>query len=72
VAAQPGAVHEAGLLAVDATKAHARLGWHPRLPLAQALAWTVEWYRQQVGGADPRDLVLAEIECYAAQGKAYP
>ncbi len=72
VAAQPGAVHEAGLLAVDAAKAQAGLGWHPRLPLALALEWTVAWYRQHAGGAAPRALMLAEIARYAALGKAYP
>ncbi len=72
VAAAPGAVHEAGLLAVDAAKAGARLGWYPRLPLAQALAWTVAWYRQQAGGVAPRAQMLADIARYAALGKAYP
>jgi hypothetical protein len=32
----------------------------------------VAWYRQQVGGADPRALMLADIARYAALGKAYP
>ncbi len=72
VAAAPGALHEAGLLAVDAGKARARLGWQPRLPLAQALEWTVEWYRQQAAGAAARDLMLADIARYAALGKAGP
>jgi CDP-glucose 4,6-dehydratase len=72
VEASPGAVHEAGLLAVDAAKARARLGWHPRLPLAQALEWTVEWYRRQADGEEVRALVLADIARYAALGKAYP
>ncbi len=58
-------VHEAGLLAVDATKARLRLGWRPRLALAEALAWTVEWHRAVRDGGDPRALVLAQIERYA-------
>jgi len=70
VAAQPGAVHEAGLLAVDAAKARARLGWQPRLPLAQALDWTVAWYRQQAAGGAARDLMLADIARYAVLGNA--
>jgi CDP-glucose 4,6-dehydratase len=36
---------EAGLLTLDATKAMSRLGWQPRLNLAQAIEWTVEWSR---------------------------
>jgi CDP-glucose 4,6-dehydratase len=60
------------LRAVAAAKARARLGWHPRLPLAQALEWTVEWYRRQADGEEVRALVLADIARYAALGKAYP
>lgn len=37
--------HEAGLLAVDSTKARVRLGWRPRLSLEGALGLTAEWYR---------------------------
>jgi CDP-glucose 4,6-dehydratase len=37
--------HEAGLLAVDSTKARVRLGWRPRLGLDDALRLTSEWYR---------------------------
>ena len=36
---------EAGLLALDSRKAQLRLGWTNRLPFAQALEWTVDWYR---------------------------
>jgi CDP-glucose 4,6-dehydratase len=44
---QDAEVHppEARLLTLDATKAMKRLGWQPRLNLAQAIAWTVEWSR---------------------------
>ena len=58
--------HEAGLLAVDASLAHARLGWRPRLPLDRALAATARWYRRSLEGADQRDLMLADIDDYQA------
>lgn len=60
-------LHEAGLLAVDASKARARLGWRPRLPLADALAWTVDWHRRHLAGEDARTLVLDQIAAYEAR-----
>jgi CDP-glucose 4,6-dehydratase len=39
---------EARLLTLDATKAMSRLGWQPRLNLAQAIEWTVEWSRRAI------------------------
>lgn len=58
--------HETGHLALDASKAVARLGWRPRLDLATALAWTTRWYRDHHGGADARALALAQIADYEA------
>lgn len=60
--------HEAGALKVDASKARARLRWHPRLTLDQALDWTVTWYKQQAGGGNAKSLSLAQIENYEAMG----
>lgn len=56
--------HEAGLLAVDASLARARLGWQPRLPLPEALAWTARWYQRYLGGQDAASLVLADLDHY--------
>jgi CDP-glucose 4,6-dehydratase len=42
--------HEAGKLMLDSTKARERLGWHPRLPLDEALRLTAEWYGRYLGG----------------------
>ncbi len=58
--------HEAHYLKVDASKARALLGWQPALGLADALAWTVDWYRAQAGGADARALCLDQIARYRA------
>ncbi len=63
-----GGVHEAGLLAVDATKARARLGWRPRLPLPEALAWTVAWYKAHRDGADPATLIDGDLDAYERIG----
>jgi len=54
--------HEAATLILDAAKARARLGWHPRWDIARAIAETVDWYRDQIAGADMRKATLAQIE----------
>jgi CDP-glucose 4,6-dehydratase len=59
--------HEAGLLALDASKARARLGWRPRLNLDEALAWTVDWHRRFGRGEDARQLVVEQIKTYEAR-----
>ena len=58
--------HEAGLLAVDAAQARARLGWRPGLDLPAALRWTVDWSKRRQQGVSARLLVLDDIERYAA------
>ncbi|MGD0677432.1 MAG: CDP-glucose 4,6-dehydratase [Polyangiaceae bacterium] len=60
-AAQP---HEAKLLALDASKAHARLGWRPRLSLPETLAWTVAWYKAFRAGEDMSAFTLHQIRRY--------
>jgi CDP-glucose 4,6-dehydratase len=69
---ETNAGHEAGLLAVDAAKARARLGWAPRLRLTEALDWTVGWYRRHARGEAARGLVLHDIERYEETGVAFP
>jgi CDP-glucose 4,6-dehydratase len=65
---QDSATHprEAHLLKLDASKAGVCLGWHPLLPLNQALEWIVEWYRGFRRGADLRSLTRTQIERYEA------
>jgi CDP-glucose 4,6-dehydratase len=53
--------HEARYLKLDCSKARAQLGWRPRLGLASALDWTVEWYRAHADGRDMRTLSLEQI-----------
>jgi CDP-glucose 4,6-dehydratase len=62
-----GGPTEAGLLAVDASKAKSRLGWRPRLALSEALAWTVAWHRGHFAGRAPRDLTDEQIRLYESR-----
>lgn len=60
---EPGAPREAHLLRLDIAKARSRLGWSPRWSLEQALAATVDWYRERHGG-DARGLTERQIDAY--------
>ena len=53
--------HEAALLALDASKARARLGWRPRLGLDDCLRWTVDWYKAFQAGAEAGGLSIDQI-----------
>lgn len=53
---------ERSSLRLDSAKAASRLRWRVRIPLAQAVEWTVRWQRALLGGAPARDLVRADIE----------
>lgn len=61
---KPGQPHEANLLKLDISRAVAELGWKPKLSAAQAIEWTVGWYKQQ--GADKRDYTFRQIKEYSA------
>ncbi len=56
--------HEAALLKLDCSKAHALLGWRPRLNVDSALAWTVEWHKAMHAGANMREMTMAQIARY--------
>ncbi len=58
--------HEARSLRLDATKARQKLGWRPRLDLAAALTWTVEWMRYWHRGESARETTGEQIHRYMA------
>ncbi len=60
----PNAVHEAGLLALDHTKARVEMGWQPRWNLETTLERTVEWHRAWLAGKDMQQVSLAQIQEY--------
>jgi CDP-glucose 4,6-dehydratase len=61
----PGSI-EALALGIDPSAAARSLGWTSRLQGRPALDWTGQWYADWRGGADPRDLVLAQIARFEA------
>jgi CDP-glucose 4,6-dehydratase len=65
----PAAVHEAGLLNLDCTKAKTLLGWKPRLDLTEALDLTLEWY-QTFETMDAYKLCCNQIVAYSIRSMA--
>jgi CDP-glucose 4,6-dehydratase len=57
-------LHEASILRLDSTKAHAELGWFPKLSLNQTIDFTVSWYREQLKGADMSKISRDQITAY--------
>lgn len=62
--------HEAGLLALDASRARSELGWNDRLDFASAVKWTVDWYKDADFGKIPLDLTAAQISKFNSLGSA--
>ena len=58
-------VHEAQMLKLDWSKAHAALGWQPVFSLPEALDYTLEWYQRESAGVRARDLCLEQIASYS-------
>lgn len=63
---EDAAPHEAGFLALDSSKARGRLGWKPRLGIAETVEWTVDWYRRfAANGESAATLVDEQIAAYS-------
>ena len=59
--------HEAGWLALETAHARQALGVAPHWALTTSVARTMNWYREQHGGADARALCLSDIEAWEAR-----
>jgi CDP-glucose 4,6-dehydratase len=66
-ASDPHALHEARLLQLDSTKAQVDLGWQPRWSFREALAATVQWYKEAHQGSDVAELCLRQIASFSAK-----
>lgn len=56
--------HEAGLLALDSSKARRLLGWNPRWSLQQTLEQTLVWHQVWQDGQDMQAFTRAQIVAY--------
>jgi CDP-glucose 4,6-dehydratase len=56
--------HEATLLQLDISLAMEELQWHPKLSAAEAIRWTLEWYRQPA--EKQADFTFQQIKNYLA------
>ena len=56
--------HEEMELRLNSQKSARALHWTPRLSLEEGLAWTAQWYRRSLDGADARALCVEQIERY--------
>ncbi len=56
------APHEAFTLRLDSTLARLRLDWRPQLELADAIAWTAEWYRVWNDRANVAEVTQRQID----------
>ena len=61
--AEPGSIERA-MLAIDASRARAELGWRSRLADTAAIAWTANWYRAFAADEDLRTVTLDQIAAY--------
>jgi CDP-glucose 4,6-dehydratase len=64
--ASDDALHEAHYLKLDISKARARLGWHPRVNLAQSIRLIIDWTKALKSNADMREFTLKQIRAYEA------
>lgn len=65
----PKAVHEAGLLNLDITKAREVLGWTPRWNFETTIAKTVEWYGKVSAGENAAETMRRQIGEYGNGGE---
>jgi CDP-glucose 4,6-dehydratase len=56
--------HEAKFLKLECSKARRRLSWKPKMELATAIAWTLEWYEGFQTGEDAQRLSERQIKHY--------
>ncbi len=69
-AREPDAVHEAGYLSLDATKARERLSWSPTWRVGEAIDATVAWYKAAARGAALDAVTAEQIASFTARARA--
>jgi len=69
-AREPHAVHEAGYLSLDVTKAAERLGWHPTWRVGEAIDATIAWYKAAARGAALDAFTREQIESFTIRARS--
>ncbi|GAA4060535.1 CDP-glucose 4,6-dehydratase [Microbacterium laevaniformans] len=59
--------YEAGLLALDASKAVNELGWSDLLAYPESLEWTVEWAKSVDRGLDARSVTTDQVRAFLSR-----
>jgi len=59
-------LHEAQLLALDASRARNELGWKNHLDFESSVKWTVDWFSKTQQGDDPRVVTEEQIDAFLA------
>jgi CDP-glucose 4,6-dehydratase len=61
--------HEAKILLLNSEKARAKLGWSDKLNFEQSVGWTMNWYKNVYGGADPLQEMLSDIRAFESSDR---
>jgi CDP-glucose 4,6-dehydratase len=56
--------HEAGLLALDATRAKSNLFWKNKLELRDSIEWTVRWHKQFLSGQPALEISQKQLSAF--------
>jgi CDP-glucose 4,6-dehydratase len=59
--------HEAGLLALDSSKAEALLGWKNKLSFAESLEWTIDWRKAVESGMPAQEITTQQIATFSSR-----
>ncbi len=62
--------HEANLLKLDCSKAHAELGWRPSFDLATTIDRIIDWHQAHEDGKDPLTTSRSQLADYHARMNA--
>ncbi|MBN1548968.1 MAG: CDP-glucose 4,6-dehydratase [Syntrophaceae bacterium] len=63
----PDQLHEAGILKLDCSKAHAKLKWKPVWDVSRSIYKTVNWYRSFYESCEVKS--LEDLDCYVIDAK---
>jgi CDP-glucose 4,6-dehydratase len=55
---------EASRLSLDSALALELLDWRSRVPLDEAVSWTIDWWRAARDGRNLRELATAQVAAY--------